>query len=119
MGIGYTIKITAWLWLRRYLQGWNCTKASSIWSRSLRIVATRGVNGNVVLGSIQGLSLKRESWGEPLNPQGHGFTVQGGQVFQCDGVRHGTNFEFFEEIWLMVACLSVWHIWIMCCKYVF
>ena len=40
-------------------------------------------------------------------------------MFQCDGVRPGTNSEFFEEIWLMVACLSVWHIWIRRCKYVF
>ena len=86
---------------------WNCTEASSIWSRSLRIVATCGVNGNIVWGSIQGLSLKGESWGEQLNPQGHGFIVQGGRVFQCDGVRPDTNSEFFEEIWLMVACLSV------------
>ena len=70
-------------------------------------MATCGVNENVVWGSIQGLSLKGEIWGERLNPQGHGFKVQGGRVFQCDGVRPGTNSEFFEEIWLMVACLSV------------
>ena len=38
-------------------------KAISSWSRRLRIVAACGVNGNVVWGSIQGMSLKRESWG--------------------------------------------------------
>ena len=55
---------------------WNCAEAISIWSRSLQIVAACGVKGNVVWGSIQGLSLKGESWGERLNPQGHGFIVQ-------------------------------------------
>ena len=40
-------------------------------------------------------------------------------MFLCDGVRPCTNSEFFEEIWLMVACLSVWHIWSKCCKFVF
>ena len=40
---------------------WNCTEAISIWSRSLRIVAAYGVNGNVVWGSIQGLSLKGDN----------------------------------------------------------
>ena len=58
-------------------------------------MAASGVNGNVVWGSILGLSLKGDSWGEQLNPQGHGFIVQGGRVFQCDGVRPGTNSEFF------------------------
>ena len=82
-------------------------------------MASYGVNGNVVWGSIQGLSLKGESWGEQLNPHRHGFIVHGGSVFQCDGVRPGINSDFFEEIWLMVVCLSIWHIWIMQCKYVF
>mgnify|MGYP000565416871 FL=1 len=36
---------------------WNCTEAISIWTRSLSIVAAHGVNGNVVWGSIQGLTL--------------------------------------------------------------
>ena len=40
-------------------------------------------------------------------------------MFQCDGVRLGTNSDFFEEIWLMVVSLSVWHIWITRCKFVF
>ena len=82
-------------------------------------MVTCGVNGNVVWRSIPGLTLKGESWGEQLNPQGHGFIVQGGSVFQCDGVRPDTISEFFEEIWLMVACLSVWHIWIRRYKFVF
>ena len=55
--------------------------------------------------SIQGLTLKGEGWSKQLNPQGHGFIVQSGNVFQCAGVRLGTNTEFFEEIWLTVACL--------------
>ena len=45
-------------------------------------MAACGVNGNVVWGSIQGLSLKGERWTEQLNPQGHGFIVQRGRVFQ-------------------------------------
>ena len=59
------------------------------------------------MGSIQGFSLKGERWGEQLNPQGHGFIVQGGRVFQCDRMRPGTNSEFLKEIWLMAACLSI------------
>ena len=120
MGIGYARKIKAWLWLLSHkavpvgewlssrggeacckLCGhalesishcfWNCTEARlSIWSRSLRIEAACGVNGNIVWGSIQGLSLV----GGNRNPQGHGFIVQGGRVFQCDGVRPSTNSVF-------------------------
>ena len=36
---------------------WNFTEAISIWTRSLRIVAACGVNGNVVWRSIQDLTL--------------------------------------------------------------
>ena len=46
-----------------------------------------------------------EGWAEQLNPQGHGFKVQGGNVFQCVRERPNTNFDFFEEKWQMVACL--------------
>ena len=67
-------------------------------------MAACGVNGNVVWGSIQGLTLNGEGWAEQLNPQGHGFIVHGGSMFQCVGVRPGTNSMFFEEIWIMVAC---------------
>ena len=49
----------------------------------------------------------------------HGFIVEGGKVFQCARVRPGTNSEFFEEIWMMVACLTGWHIWTRRCKFVF
>ena len=98
---------------------WNCTEAISIWSRSLKIVTTCGVNGNVLWGSIHGLTLNGEGWVEQLNPQEHGFIVQGGSVFLCDGMRPNTNAEFFEEIWLMVVCLSVWHIWTGRCKFVY
>ena len=45
-----------------------------------------------------------------VKPRGHGFIVEGDNVFQCVGVRPGTNSEFFEEIWMMVACLTGWHI---------
>ena len=45
--------------------------------------------------------------------------MQGGKVFQRVGVQPVTNSEFFEEIWMMVACLSVWHIWTSRCKLVF
>ena len=58
-------------------------------------MATFNVNGNVVWGSIQGLTLNGELWTEQLNPRGHGFIVQGGSVFQCDGVRPNTNSKFF------------------------
>ena len=51
-----------------------------------------------------------EGWVEQLNPHGHEFLVQGGKVFERAGVRPGTNSKYFEEIWMMVACLSVWHI---------
>ena len=70
-------------------------------------MSTCGVNGNVVWGSIQGLTLNGDGWAEMLNPHGHGFMVKSGSVFLCDGVRHGTNSEIFEKIWLMVGCLSV------------
>ena len=93
---------------------WNCSEAINIWGRSLRIVAACGVNGRVVWGSVQGLKLTGEGWAEQLNPHGHGFIVQDGKVFQRAGVRHGTNSEFFEEIWMMVSCLSVWHIGTRC-----
>ena len=46
-------------------------------------MATCGVKGKVVQDSIQGLTLNVEGWAEQLNPQGHGFIVQGGNVFQC------------------------------------
>ena len=63
------------------------------------------MNGRVVWGSLQGLKVTREGWAEQLNPHGHGFIVEGDKVFQCPRVRPGTNSEFFEEIWMMVACL--------------
>ena len=85
----------------------------------IRIVATCGVNGRVVWGSIQRLKLTGEGWAEQLNPHGHGFTVQGGKVFQRAGVRPSSNSEFFEEIWMMVTCLSVRDIWTRHCKFVF
>ena len=97
----------------------NCAEAISIWGRSLTFVATCGVNGRVVWGSFQGLKLTGEGWAEHLNPHGHGFIVQGGSVFKCVGVEPGTNSDFFEEIWMLVACFSVWHIWTRCCKFVF
>ena len=95
---------------------WNCV---SIWGRSLRIVAACGVNGRVVWGSLQGLKLTKEGWAEQLNPHGHGFIVQGSSVFKCVGVEPGTNSGFFEEIWMLVACFSVWHIWTRRCMFVF
>ena len=82
-------------------------------------MATCDVNGRVVWGSFQELKLIGEGWAEQLNPHDHGFIVQGGNVFQCVGVRPSTKSEFFEEIWMMVACLSVWHIWTRRCKFVF
>ena len=51
-----------------------------------------------------------DGWAEQLNPHGHGLIVKSGSVFLCDGVRPDTNSELFEEICLMVACLSAWHI---------
>ena len=74
---------------------WNSAKAINIWGRSLRIVTICDVNGRLVWGSLQGLKLTREGWAEQLNPHGHGFIVQGGSVFQCVGVRPGTNSVFF------------------------
>ena len=50
-------------------------------------MATCGVNENVMWGSIQESSLKGESWVDQLNPHRHEFIVQGGNMFQCDGVR--------------------------------
>ena len=70
-------------------------------------MASCGVNENVVGGSIRGLTLNGEGWAEQLNPQGHGYIAQSGSVFQCDGVRPGTNFENFKEIWLMVVCVLI------------
>ena len=49
----------------------------------------------------------------------NGCIVKSGGVFLCDGVRPITNSDFFEEIWLMAACLSIWHIWTKRCKFVF
>ena len=98
---------------------WTCVEAINIWGRSLRIVVACNVNGRVVCGSLQGLKLTREGWAEQLNPQGNGFIVQGGNVFQCVGMRPSTNSVFFEKIWMLVACLSVWHIWTRCCVFVF
>ena len=34
---------------------WICVEANNIWGRSLKIVATCGVNGRVVWGSLLGL----------------------------------------------------------------
>ena len=82
-------------------------------------MATCSVNGNVVWGSTQVLTLNGEGWTEELNPQGHGFIMHSGSVFLYYGVKPGTTSEFFEEIWLMVECLSVWHIWTRRCKFVF
>ena len=62
------------------------------------------------MGSIPCLTLNGDGWAEQLNPQLYGFIVKSRSVFLCDGVRPGTNSEFFEDIWLMVACLSIWHI---------
>ena len=45
--------------------------------------------------------------------------MKGGILFQCARVRLITNSEFFEEIWLMVASLPVWHIWIRHSKFDF
>ena len=94
-------------------------KAISIWGRCLRIVAACGVNGRVVWGSLQVLKVMGEGWAEQLNLHGHLFIVEGGKVFQCARVRPSTNSEFFEEIWMMVACLTGWHIWTRRCKFVF
>ena len=85
---------------------WNYVEAISIWGRCLRIVATCGVNERVVWGSLRGLKLMGEGWAEQLNPHGHGFIVQDGNVFQCVRVRPDTNSEFFEEIWMMLARLT-------------
>ena len=59
-------------------------------------------NGRVIWGSLHGLKVTGEGWAEQLNPHGHGFIVEGGNVFQCARVRPGTNSEFFEEIWMMM-----------------
>ena len=67
----------------------------NIWVRSLKIVAACGVNGRVVWGSLEGLKLTGKGRAEQLNPHGHGFIVQGRSVFQCAGVRSGTNSVFF------------------------
>ena len=92
---------------------WNCTESISIWTSHQKPPNCGSLRcGNVVWGSIQGLTLNGDGWAEQLNPQGHGFIVKSGSMFLCDGVRPITNSDFFEEIWLMVACLSVWHIWI-------
>ena len=47
---------------------WNCVEAINIWTKSLIIVTTCGVNGNVVWGSIQGMTVNGEGWAEQLNP---------------------------------------------------
>ena len=60
-----------------------------------------------------------EGWAEYLKPLGHGFIVEGGNLFQCVRVRPCKNSAFFEEIWMMVACLLVWNIWTRRCKFVF
>ena len=98
---------------------WNCAEAISIWSRCLRIMAACSVNGRVLWGSLQGLKVMGEGWEEQLNPHGHGFIMEGGKVFQCARVRPGTNSEFFEKLWMMVACLTGWHVWTRRCKFVF
>ena len=98
---------------------WNFANAISIWGRNLEIVVACSVNGKVVWGSLQGLKLIGEGCAEQLNPHDHGFIVQGGHVFQCVGVRHDTNSTFSEEVWMRVACLSVWHILTRCCTFVF
>ena len=67
-------------------------------------------NGRVIWGSLHGLKVTGEGWAEQLNPHGHGFIVEGGNVFQCARVRPGTNSEFFEEIWTMVACNGLAHL---------
>ena len=71
------------------------------------------------MGSIPCLTLNGDGWAEQLNPHGHGFIVKSSSVFLCDGGRLDTNSKVFEEIWLMVACLSVWRIRIKRCKFVF
>ena len=47
------------------------------------------------VGVLEGLKLTREGWAEQLNPHGHGFIVQGGNVFQCVGVNPGSKLWFF------------------------
>ena len=75
--------------------------------------------GELYGGYLHGLKLIGEVWAGQLNPHGHVFIVQGGNVFQCVGVLPTTNSAFSEEIWMMVDCLSVWHIWTTRCKFVF
>ena len=71
------------------------------------------------MGILAGSEVLRGMLGETTKSQGHGFIVHGGIVFQCARVRTGTNSAFFEEVWMMVVCLSVWHIWTRRCKFVF
>ena len=40
-------------------------------------------------------------------------------MLECVGVRLGTNSALFKEIWMLVACLLVWHIWTRRCMLVF
>ena len=46
------------------------------------------------MGVRTGLKLTGEGWAKQLNPRGHGFIVQGGKVFQRDGVRANVKIEF-------------------------
>ena len=68
------------------------------------------------MGFHTGSHVNRRRLGRIVKPR---FIMQGGSVFQCVEVRPGTNSEFFEEMWLMVICLSFWHIWTRRYKFVF
>ena len=62
---------------------WNCAEAIRIWSRYLRIVATCGVNGSVVWGSLQGLKYRGRLGGTVKPPWSWIYSAGGQCVSMC------------------------------------
>ena len=98
---------------------WSCLRAQEVWARSIRILARCGVDVHVSSVTTIWLATESTAWFHGWNGNSPSLKVVHGIVQPS---TQGGSFyihERYVDIWLLVAGLIVWQVWVSRCKETF